>query len=250
MSTSTFFARQQAPPIPPKPKLLTIQNPPPIPARPLTEEQKQFWLQHGFLKIPQCFSREAADKFTAPMWDRLGASADEKSTWPNGKINMPSHSSIPAKEFAPKAWAAICELLGGEDRIVDWCKDWRDSFIPNFGHPDFNPEQQLNFRGLTNWHTDGDSFVHFLDSPEQALLVVPLFNDVVSKGGGTVICTDTIGLVARRLVSTFIHIERCPKAYARTSKTHLQAYSQIFFLAFLSRARTLKEDGRGFRIVN
>ena len=166
----------------------------------LTDEQKVFWLQHGFLKITDCFLQSTADAFTAPMWTRLGASANDKSTWPNGKINMPSHSSIHANELAPKAWAAICEILGGEEHIADWCRVWKDAYIPNFGQPDYQPDDPLRFRSLTNWHTDGDSFVHFLDSPEQALLVVPLFTDINPRGGGTVICTDTIGLVARRLV--------------------------------------------------
>jgi len=57
----------------------------------------------------------------------------------------------------------------------------------------------LDFRTLDNWHNDGDWFVHFLDSPEQALLVIPLFTDIMPKGGGTVICTDGVGLVAKRL---------------------------------------------------
>lgn len=113
---------------------------------------------------------------------------------------MPSHSSQPANSLAPKAWAAVCEVLGGEERIADWCKVWKDAFIPNFGQPDFRPDDPLHFRKLKNWHTDGDTFVHFLDSPEQALLIIPLFTDIAHKGGGTVICTDSIGLVAKRLV--------------------------------------------------
>lgn len=48
----------------------------------------------------------------------------------------------------------------------------------------------------------GDWFTHFLDSPEQALLIIPLFTDIKPKGGGTVICTDSVKLVAERLVRT------------------------------------------------
>jgi hypothetical protein len=53
---------------------------------------------------------------------------------------------------------------------------------------------------LDNWHNDGDFFVHFLDSPEQALLVIPLWSDIVSKGGGTAICSDGIKYIAKHLV--------------------------------------------------
>lgn len=166
----------------------------------LTEEQKAFWLEHGFLKIPKCFSRETADKFTHSVWARLGADPNDKSTWPTEKINMPGHTLVNVAEFAPKAWAAMCELVGGEDRVADWVKDWKDGFIVNFGKPEFNPDDELDYRMLDNWHNDGDFFVHFLDSPEQALLVIPLFSDIVPKGGGTVICTDGIGIVAKQLV--------------------------------------------------
>ncbi|KKA23677.1 Uncharacterized protein T310_2268 [Rasamsonia emersonii CBS 393.64] len=149
----------------------------------LTDEQKQFWLEHGFLKIPKCFSREAAEAFTSSIWVRLGASPTDKSTWPTEKLNMPGHVTVSVKEFAPKAYATMCELVGGEDRIADWCKEWKDGFIVNLGKPEYKPDDPLDYRTLDNWHNDGDWFVHFLDSPEQALLVIPLFTDIMPKGG-------------------------------------------------------------------
>jgi hypothetical protein len=167
---------------------------------PLTDEQKQHWLDHGFIKIPQCFSREAAQNFTASIWSRLGISPTDKSTWASERINMPGHTVVSVKDFAPKAWEAICELVGGEDRIADWCKGWRDSWIINLGKPEYNPDDSLDFRTLDNWHNDGDWFTHFLDSGEQAMLVIPLFSDIKPNGGGTVICTDGIRLVAEHLV--------------------------------------------------
>ncbi|KAK0938134.1 hypothetical protein LTR48_000141 [Friedmanniomyces endolithicus] len=165
----------------------------------LTEAQKEFWLEHGYVKIPQCFTREASDAFTHSIWARLGADPADKSTWPTEKINMPGHTVVSCKDFAPKAWAAMCELVGGEDKVADFCKDWKDGFIPNFGKPEYSPDDELDLRTLDNWHNDGDWFVHFLDSPEQALLVIPLFSDIKPKGGGTVLCTDGVGLVARLL---------------------------------------------------
>ena len=44
-------------------------------------------------------------------------------------------------------------------------------------------------------------FRHLLDSPEQGLLVVPLFNDILPQSGGTHIATDSIGVVSRFLVN-------------------------------------------------
>ena len=54
---------------------------------------------------------------------------------------------------------------------------------------------------LDNWHVDGDFFVHFLDSPEQALLVIPLFSDIAPGGGATYIAPDGIDLIARYLAA-------------------------------------------------
>ena len=49
------------------------------------------------------------------------------------------------------------------------------------------------------WHKDGDFFLHFLDSAEQALLVIVLFSDIHPRGGGTFIACDSVAPVARYL---------------------------------------------------
>lgn len=51
------------------------------------------------------------------------------------------------------------------------------------------------------WHVDGDFFLHFLDSPEQALLTVVLWNDVLPKSGATFLACDSVGPVARFLAA-------------------------------------------------
>jgi hypothetical protein len=100
--------------------------------------------------------------------------------------------------MAPKAWAAICELCGGEDRVTPDSKQWMDSLIVNLGSDEFEgketPPQELD-----GWHVDGDFFVHYLDSPEQGLLVIPLWSDIISNGGGTMICPEAIPKVAKHL---------------------------------------------------
>jgi hypothetical protein len=166
----------------------------------LTEEQRQHFLDYGFLKVENCFSREQASEFSGSIWTRMGASPDDPSSWPTEKTNMPGHSIIPIEEFAPKAYNAMAELLGGEDRLAEWSKVWKDGWIVNFGRPEFKPTDDIGFRTLNDWHNDGNWFIHFLDSPEQALLVIPLYSDIESKGGGTAICTDSIRHVAKHMV--------------------------------------------------
>ena len=48
-------------------------------------------------------------------------------------------------------------------------------------------------------HKDGGHFRHFLDSPEQGLLTLLLWSDMLPKSGGTFCALDSVGVVARFL---------------------------------------------------
>lgn len=50
------------------------------------------------------------------------------------------------------------------------------------------------------WHKDGDFFLHFIDSPEQGLLHIILWDDVLHQGGATYLAPDSVAVVARYLV--------------------------------------------------
>ncbi|KIW65302.1 hypothetical protein PV04_07573 [Phialophora macrospora] len=155
----------------------------------LTPEQVSHFMQHGYVVIEGCFTKEASDEWTKDVWTRLGMSADDKTTWTRERTNMPEHRRLKVPEFAPKAWAAICDLVGGEERVTAKSQTWSDSFIVNLGTPE-GEGREYHPKELTGWHVDGDFFVHFLDSPEQALLVIPLFTDILANGGGTWICSE------------------------------------------------------------
>lgn len=85
-----------------------------------------------------------------------------------------------------------------QQRVTSGSRDWRDSLIVNLGSaaregkPD--PPQQLR-----EWHVDGDFFVHYLDSPEQGLLVIPLFTPIPPQGGGTALYPPGMRAVAAHL---------------------------------------------------
>ncbi|KIW49655.1 hypothetical protein PV05_11315 [Exophiala xenobiotica] len=164
----------------------------------LTSEQVESFMEHGFLRIPGCFTREAAEEWTKDVWTRLGFDPKDPETWTEERTNMPSHHSVAIRDFAPKAYEAICEIVGGEDRITEPSKSWRDAFIVNLGTKE-NQGQETHPKELNGWHVDGDFFVHFLDSPEQGLLVIPLFTDILPNGGGTWVCSEGIGKIARYL---------------------------------------------------
>ncbi|KAJ9154788.1 Ribonucleoside-diphosphate reductase large subunit [Pleurostoma richardsiae] len=164
----------------------------------LTDAEKEHFLAHGWLKIEGAFTKDQADEICQDVWTRLGMSPTDKSTWTRVRTNMPWHRTFSAAEFAPRAWAAISELCGGEDRITDNSKLWRDSLIVNLGSAE-NEGKPVAPQQLDGWHVDGDFFVHYLDSPEQGLLVIPLFTDIEPEGGGTMICPEAVPKVAKHL---------------------------------------------------
>ncbi|THX13903.1 hypothetical protein D6D13_03430 [Aureobasidium pullulans] len=177
----------------------------------LSEEQKQHFLEHGFIKLENCFSLE--DEQCKKLMD----------------LHLPRHhNAIPMRDFCPKAWSAICELCGGEDRIdtstspENALSVINDGFIVNVGSKAdalkwtqaSSPNTSSNSDNLTpaqkelldphdrdNWHVDGDFFHHFLDSKEQALLPIVLFGDIKVGGGGTMICPDAIATMAKHLAA-------------------------------------------------
>ncbi|KAK7058317.1 hypothetical protein VNI00_001948 [Paramarasmius palmivorus] len=191
----------------------------------LSPEQVDLFLNHGYVVVKNAFDRERAAEFTDTMWIRLGLDPQDKSTWTKERIHMPYYRRVPVADFAPKAWYAIQDLLGGEERIADSDSTWGDNFIVNFGRSDLEGSEPISPKDLDNWHVDGDFFVHYLDSPEQALLVIPIFSDIKPSGGGTFIAPDGIGLVAQYLAK---HSEGVlPTGFAFTpSNTTASPYSE------------------------
>ncbi|MET9021280.1 phytanoyl-CoA dioxygenase family protein [Actinopolymorpha sp. NPDC004070] len=163
----------------------------------LTDEQAQAFLEQGFVVIHDCFTPEAAAEYTDQVWTRLGYDPDDQSTWEQSSIHMPTHRRIDVREFAPKAWQAACDLLGGEDRVAK-PYSWGDGFIVNLWEGEDRPWTPAS-AAAPGWHKDGDFFRHFLDSPEQGLLTLVLWSDVRHRGGATFVAADSVGPVARYL---------------------------------------------------
>lgn len=168
------------------------------PTQVLTQADINHFLDHGWIKLPNCFTQAQADTLTANVWTRLGMDPNDKTTWHTLRTNMPAHNRFEASSFSPKAWAAIGQLVGGEHKISDQHRQWGDGLIVNLGSAE-GEGKETDPRELAEWHVDGDFFVHFLDSPEQGLLVIPLFTDIRPGGGGTMICPDAIPVMARYL---------------------------------------------------
>jgi len=182
----------------------------PVDYKVLTPEMREHFLEHGWVRIEQGMPPETVEWFLKDVWVRLGMDPNDKNTWISDRpdrpdiVHMPKHRLRDPADCAPKAWQAMAELLGGEDKIQrqgfgdrGWV-GWSDGLIVNIGS-EYWEKTDIAPQELDNWHTDGDWFRHYLDSPEQALLVVTLFSDVNSRGGATYVSEDGLDYVAKWL---------------------------------------------------
>jgi hypothetical protein len=165
----------------------------------LSKQEIDHFVRFGFIQVSDCFDRGFAKQWTDAAYGRLGYKADDPTTWEKPIVHMPDDSRVLVKEFSPKAYAVICQLLGGEDRIPEKIS-WANGFIVNFSlgadREWIPPSPEAG-----GWHKDGDFFHHFLDSPEQGLLLIVIWKDVAPRGGGTFFAPDSIKPVAEYLLS-------------------------------------------------
>jgi hypothetical protein len=164
---------------------------------PLTDADLDHFVRKGYVYLQNAIEPQIAREWGDAAYLRLGYDPNDNSTWEKERLHMPARKHLPVAEIAPKAWEAIVQLSGGEDRILHPAM-WGDAFIANFGER-ANEDWMPAGPNCPGWHKDGDFFLHFLDSPEQGLLVIPLWTDVVHMGGPTYIAPDSIEVMARYL---------------------------------------------------
>ena len=177
----------------------------------LTPADVEHFLDKGYITIPGCFTPDFAQPLIDHAYERMGCDPDDPTTWTEPIRYLDHAHKFSVKELCPKAWGAICDVLGGEDRIdptirrmetihfssVDSFK-WSDAFIVNFRYGADEPWRPPA-PNSARWHKDGSFFKHFLDSPEQALLIVIQWTDTPPKAGGTFVACDSFRHVARYL---------------------------------------------------
>lgn len=142
------------------------------------------FLRSGIVKFPRAL--DFSDGSLLCQWredilDSLaGAATGLAAPTPTQKVRM--------RDFAPDLWSVCETLLGGTDKVEEaWLTN---GVVANIGP---NPEQTLG------WHVDGDFFQHYLDSPEQGLLMIVLWTNVADTSGPTLVLPDSVRPVAEAL---------------------------------------------------
>src|SRR6185503_13418737 len=160
----------------------------------LDSRQTDQFMQLGWCLVEDCFSPEAARQKCDRWIEEHGFDPSDPLGWGMEILHSSLKENFDAKDFAPKAWAAAEDLVG-KDSFKDWT--W-GKFIVNIRLGRENP-WQMPPRDTGGWHVDGDFFHHFLDSPEQGLLILQIFSDIHPQGGGTVISEDSWPTAAKVL---------------------------------------------------
>ena len=114
--------------------------------RVLSEEQVQSFLNNGYLVVRDCVDVDVANRWIDEAYSRLGYERNNPDTWEKDIVWMDHNNFMPVREVAPKAWGALLDVIGGEDRLDPQIMrlpntghfttvnsfDWSDSFIVNF----------------------------------------------------------------------------------------------------------------------
>ena len=179
--------------------------------RVLTDEQVQSFLDNGYLIVHDAVDIGIANRWIDDAYDRLGYSKTDPNTWKKDIIWMDHQNQLLVPQVAPKAWDAVLDVVGGEDRQERQVMGiesghfttinsfiWSDAFIVNFHKGADQPWQPPSSK-VGGWHKDGSYFKHFLDSREQSLLTIVLWSDMLHQGGGTFIAPDSVRLIAKYL---------------------------------------------------
>ena len=179
--------------------------------RVLDRDDAEHFVEHGFVVVKGAFSKELAQTVVESAWAELeqhhGLDRGNPESWDRPPTKNGDRRNIRTRGTdrrfrlateAPEALMSQADLVGGRHRLLNGeSLSWGDAVVANFGSPRI-PWQRPDPR-QPGWHKDGHHFRHFLNSPEQALIVVPIYCDIRPKSGGTFIAVDSIAPVARLL---------------------------------------------------
>ncbi|MBV9850428.1 MAG: hypothetical protein JO250_12200 [Armatimonadetes bacterium] len=129
----------------------------------LTPEQEEQFYTQGYIVLRGAFPRADSLTWVRAECARRGYDLDDPATWTKeyDRVDTERHETL--ADYAPAAWEASCDLLGGEDRVGN--RPGIGLFAVNFRQGADRPYQPPS-PAVGGWHIDGWNFRHFLDSPE------------------------------------------------------------------------------------
>jgi len=181
----------------------------------LSREEVAHFIEHGFVRLDGCVSRDVVDAWVARV--RARAESDPRR-WlqfdasrvpvPPERVDFDDPSSLPAdtvivlgaeatrvEQLSPRLWGAVCDLLG-EDAVRT--RELSDHVIVRVPWSGPTPPLEHRRRG---WHIDDPSTATRLDGITNGLVGLLLLSDLEPDGGATWIAPESVGHVARLIAS-------------------------------------------------
>jgi hypothetical protein len=154
-------------------------------------------LQEGCVRVPGALDAAFCESVVGEVLADAGVDPSDPEAWPTGTMHLPVRRNWRLETIAPAAHEVLLDLVGPADRIA--FAGVQDTLIVNFPDPGASSFAPADWSAGGGWHKDGDWFRHFLDSPEQALLVIVFWGDVGETQGPTHVAVDSIAPIARHL---------------------------------------------------
>jgi hypothetical protein len=167
--------------------------------RGLTPAQVEQFITEGFVRIDRAFPRALADAAVAILWNAIGCSPDDATTWRQPVIRLGMFTEAPFIEAAntPQLHAAFDQLVGPGR----WRRPAAMGTFPVRFPSAVDP-------GDAGWHidvsfgTDNPDFLSWranINSRGRALLMLFLFSDVGERDAPTRIRVGSHADIARQL---------------------------------------------------
>lgn len=182
----------------------------------LSDVDIEYFESHGWVLLKNAINQSVLKEELEAATTEFSTIDLDTMTSTTGGVRLPTFSNryIDVKTHCPRVWNAICQLAGGEQRlIVSKCNTYNNAIV-RISQPTVTPKPDKN-----SWHVDGWHRLHYLNSPDVGVVVLWLFSDVEPSGGGTHFATDSISHVAKLLRN---HPDGIPakKLHGADSGTH------------------------------
>lgn len=166
----------------------------------LSPAQVEEFTERGWTQLEAAYAREDALAAQDFMWDKVGergVQREDRATWTSHLVHIAENYDTPAFQACntSRLKGAIEDLVGRgrwkkRDEPVQW--GWWPVNFPRGAEAEWDVWPR-------GWHWDGQHFRHYLNSPNQGILLICCFSDINPRGGGTFVAAGSHKLVVRYL---------------------------------------------------
>ncbi|QHW33655.1 hypothetical protein GZH47_24560 [Paenibacillus rhizovicinus] len=172
----------------------------------LTQSQIEQFIELGYVHLKEAFPREsalAAQQFLWTQLEKQGVLKNDPSTWTQQMVHIREQFDDELFQVCntERLANAIEDLIGegrwkersvyGQDERKTLWGWWPVNFSSGADRPWDVP--------VKGWHWDGMMRPHYVDSPEQGLLLLCVFSEIGPMGGSTLVAEGSHKIVANLL---------------------------------------------------